>query len=194
MSQCDDLIALQSIACIVIFLISTSRLVLAHTYIGIACSATLRLGLHRQTAQSLSLGSETQDARLRILLTVLRLDGLVSVVLGLPAFIDHHSVDQSLIQKRATFMVGHLSQANAYHEANEIESSAKHTEILGILASAVKVLASQEPNSHGIVGSDYLVSPTATLQSEKVQAQLQGWFRDSTPFIQQHKSSTRNDL
>src|ERR1700742_3975947 len=78
-AQCADLIPMQTILCLITFLVTTSRLTSAYTYLGIACTSALRLGLHKEIGNDVSLPETQQEARLRIMLAVLQLDTFVSI-------------------------------------------------------------------------------------------------------------------
>ncbi|KAL2397858.1 hypothetical protein ABEF93_005699 [Exophiala dermatitidis] len=96
--QCSDLISLQTILCLVVFLLSTSSLTAAHTYLGMACSLAWRLGLHKDDHKLLYTQAQ-RSTRSRVLLGVLQLDMLVSLVLDIPPTMNHDSVDPGAMEK-----------------------------------------------------------------------------------------------
>jgi hypothetical protein len=95
----SNLTALQTVLCAVVFLISTCRMTTAHSFIGLACSLGLRLGLH---AKNTSLPLEEQLFRARACAAVLHVDALASLVLGLPTFIQAQEVDLSVLDHLAS--------------------------------------------------------------------------------------------
>ncbi|KAL2402319.1 hypothetical protein ABEF95_013332 [Exophiala dermatitidis] len=97
LGQCSDLISLQTILCLVVFLLSTSSLTAAHTYLGVACSLALRLGLHKDDHKLLYTQAQ-RSMRSRVLLGVLQLDMLVSLVLDIPPTMNHDSVDPGAME------------------------------------------------------------------------------------------------
>jgi hypothetical protein len=93
LSRCRDILGLQTIICLALFLISTSRLATAHTLIGIAVSASMRMGLHSQTSCN-GLTPLSREIKIRVFWTVVKLDIYSSIILGLPGLIDLSCVDQ----------------------------------------------------------------------------------------------------
>jgi hypothetical protein len=126
---------MQTILCLITFLVATSRLTSAYTYLGIACTSALRLGLHRQISNEISLSNTQQEARLRIMLAVLQLDTLVSIVLNMPARINPECLDAPVlaalqppsIKRQSTSTSDSIPEAQA-----KFAASAKHLHILSL--------------------------------------------------------------
>ncbi|KAI5863746.1 hypothetical protein GGS23DRAFT_604757 [Durotheca rogersii] len=87
----NDLVSLQAVLCAIVFLISTSRIVVAHSLIAAACSSVVRLGLHA-----------TGREKIRAYATVLRLDFFASIILNLPPFFQKDAVPLSRIARLAS--------------------------------------------------------------------------------------------
>ncbi|KAJ9620348.1 Gypsy retrotransposon integrase-like protein 1 [Knufia peltigerae] len=135
-SQCADLISLQALLCLTIFLVSTSRITAAHTYLGVASSAATRLGLHKKVEEGVPLSAAQRDTRTRVFLSLLQLDLYVSLVLDIPGFINLDHIDSEIMNKLQPSTTGKLLypfDITAESRA-QFSASAKHLELL-ILAS-----------------------------------------------------------
>jgi hypothetical protein len=82
--QCRDLLSLQVVLAAIAFLTCTSRIALAHSLIGLACSSALKLGLHSGSSVG---DSVVDEARAKALASVLDSDIYTSLLLGLPPFL-----------------------------------------------------------------------------------------------------------
>jgi hypothetical protein len=131
---------MQTILCLITFLVTTSRLTSAYTYLGIACTSALRLGLHKEIGKDISLPGTQQEARLRIMLAVLQLDTFVSIVLDMPTRINPGCVDPAVLAalqppstKKSATSTETLSEPQAKYAA-----SAKHMQLLALTASGLR--------------------------------------------------------
>ncbi|OAP61627.1 hypothetical protein AYL99_03830 [Fonsecaea erecta] len=93
LDRCRDISTLQTLLCFVLFLMSTARLATAHTFIGLAVAAAMRMGLHSQ-ASCEGLSDLEKDIRRRTFWTIVKLDIYSGTVLGLPGMIKLDYVDQ----------------------------------------------------------------------------------------------------
>lgn len=91
-ADCRDLVSLQAICFMILFLQSSSLISVSYSYIGIAQRAALRLGLHRNATTSFD--PIEQDLRKRIFWIIRTLDVNVSIILGLPITIGSDDIDQ----------------------------------------------------------------------------------------------------
>ncbi|KIW90596.1 uncharacterized protein Z519_08379 [Cladophialophora bantiana CBS 173.52] len=93
LDRCRDIPTLQTLLCLILFLISTARLATAHTFIGLAVAAAMRMGLHSQASCD-GLSDLEKDVRRRTFWTIVKLDIYSGTVLGLPGMIKLDYVDQ----------------------------------------------------------------------------------------------------
>ncbi|KIW14164.1 hypothetical protein PV08_06945 [Exophiala spinifera] len=138
-SQCADLISLQTLLCLTIFLISTSRITAAHAYLGVATSAATRLGLHKKVEEGVPLAAAQRDTRTRVFLSLLQLDLYVSLVLDIPGFINLDHIDSDIMNKLQPSTTGKLPypfDITAESRA-QFSASAKHLELLVLAATGV---------------------------------------------------------
>lgn len=93
LEHCRDIHTLQTLVCLILFLISTARLATAHTLIGLAVAAAMRMGLHSQASCDGLCELERYIQR-RTFWTIVMLDIYSGTVLGLPGMIKLDYVDQ----------------------------------------------------------------------------------------------------
>jgi hypothetical protein len=91
--EMNNLTALQTVLCAVVFLMSTCRVASAHPLIGMATSLALRLGLHTCAT---SLPQEERFMRAKVFTTVFHVDLFASIILGMPSFIQPRKVDMAI--------------------------------------------------------------------------------------------------
>ena len=87
-----DLVTIQAIVFMILFLQSSAKLPTCYAYIGIALRACCRLGLHRNLPIKFN-PIETEE-RKRIFWLVRKLDSYVGAVLGLPQMLSDEDIDQ----------------------------------------------------------------------------------------------------
>ena len=100
--EVTDVTSLQAVLCAIVFLLSTSRMASAHSLIGTACSAALRLGLHSHAGGPHSNTATERTSRIRLLATVMRLDLFTSLILDLPPFLHRDVVPLTHIARLAS--------------------------------------------------------------------------------------------
>ena len=174
MGQSNDLLSLQTVLCACLFLISTSRIVSAHAYIGVACSSAVRLGLHRDTVHKASGSPDQIRTRIRVFAAVLKLDVYSSLILGLPPFLQIQEMDSSVLSDLATNMMSSPTAdgaASIYSAA-----SLKHVELLQITFSSKDLIFSKLDN----VDNGLLIERKAL---EEAEGQLQAWMESIAPLL-----------
>ena len=132
-AQCADLISMQTILCLITFLVATSRLTSAYTYLGIACTSALRLGLHKEMSKETPLSETQQESRLRIMLAVLQLDTFVSIVLNMPARVNPDCLDAGVLAALQPPATKKPSNSDNSTEARaKFAAATKHLHILSL--------------------------------------------------------------
>ncbi|QYT02154.1 Zn(2)-C6 fungal-type domain-containing protein [Trichoderma simmonsii] len=92
MTDCRDLVTLQTICFMILFLQSSAKLSTCYSYIGIAQRAALRLGLHRLVSGNFN--ALERELRKRLFWAVRNMDIYVSTLLGLPLLVSGDDIDQ----------------------------------------------------------------------------------------------------
>lgn len=93
-TDCRDLISLQAVTFMIIFLQSTAKLSTCYAYVGIALRTCCRLGLHRNLATKFDVIE--QEERKRMFWLVRKLDCYCGAMLGLPQMLSDDDIDQEL--------------------------------------------------------------------------------------------------
>ena len=91
-TDCRDLISLQAILFMILFLQSTANLSTCYSYIGIALRSSLRMGLHRNLA--FNFNPIERETRRRIFWVIRNMDTYVSALLGFPHMLSSEDIDQ----------------------------------------------------------------------------------------------------
>lgn len=176
-TQCSDLRSLQTLLCFILFLISTARLASAHAYIGLACSTTLRLGLHFRSNYDTSLSKQQRELRRDVFWSVVKMDMYASAVLGLPAFIDLQEVDPAIDKTVADcFQRLPPTEEKSSVEDIKIKTSALHLELLRTITRATKVLYPRpsEQDEETVESGRISVS---IKDVEKIEAEMRSWWK-----------------
>ncbi|KAJ6118291.1 hypothetical protein N7471_013758 [Penicillium samsonianum] len=91
-TDCRDLLSLQAICFMVLFLQSSTKLSTCYSYVRIALRSALRLGLHRTVTADFK--PVERELRKRIFWVVRNMDVYVSTLLGLPQMLSDDDIDQ----------------------------------------------------------------------------------------------------
>src|SRR5437762_5199435 len=91
-TDCRDLVSLQAVLFMVLFLQSSANLSTCYSYIGVALRSSLRLGLHRSISNSFN--PIERETRKRVFWIVRKMDTYVGALLGLPKTLSDDDIDQ----------------------------------------------------------------------------------------------------
>jgi hypothetical protein len=97
----NSMMALQTLLCAVVWLISTGRVAQAHPLIGLSVSLALRLGLHTKHA---GLPAEETMLHAKVMVSIWQVDMHVSMLLDLPGFlqnVEHEALSLDEVQDKA---------------------------------------------------------------------------------------------
>lgn len=94
-ADCRDTTSLQAIVCVIIYLQSSGSMHLCYSYISIAISASLQMGLHRSPA-SAHLDPVQRETRSRLFWVIQTMETYVTTLLGLPTTLSDEDIDQDL--------------------------------------------------------------------------------------------------
>ncbi|KIX08338.1 uncharacterized protein Z518_02994 [Rhinocladiella mackenziei CBS 650.93] len=179
-AQCADLISLQTLLCLITFLVSTSRLTAAHSYIGIASSSAMRLGLHKHIEGDVPLSTAQRDTRTRVFLAVLQFDTYVSLVLDVPAFINLDFIEPPIMNDLRPISGGNgkslcPSTADAASETRaKFSASAKHLELLLLTATGFRTTFVREIQK-GKKGKEHDVTTVDIKKLADVEDEFRKW-------------------
>ncbi|KAK3692369.1 fungal-specific transcription factor domain-containing protein [Podospora appendiculata] len=92
-AECRDIISLQGLVYMILFLQSTSNISGCYAFLGIALRSSLRMGLHRNLTHAQITPIEDETRR-RLFHVIRQLDTYVSAILGFPVLLRDEDVDQ----------------------------------------------------------------------------------------------------
>ncbi|KAE8444750.1 hypothetical protein EG329_014310 [Mollisiaceae sp. DMI_Dod_QoI] len=94
-ANCRNMYSLQALVCIIIYLQSSALMHSCYSYISIAISVSLQMGLHRSEV-STRLDPIEQETRRRVFWVLQTMETYVTTLLGLPTVLEDEDIDQEL--------------------------------------------------------------------------------------------------
>lgn len=91
-TECRDIISLQAILFMILFLQATSNLSTCYSYIGVALRCAVRMGMHRNVSGNFNLIE--REVRRRVFWVIRKMDTYVSALLGFPRMLSEDDIDQ----------------------------------------------------------------------------------------------------
>ncbi|RVD82985.1 uncharacterized protein DFL_007390 [Arthrobotrys flagrans] len=135
-TDCRDVTSLQGVLLMIIFLQSSAKLATCYSYIGIAVSASFRLGLHRKIPFPDPIEAEI---RKRIFCTIQKMDISISALIGLPRMVHDEDIDQEYPTEVDD---QHITKdgitPGALGEPNSTSAANAHTRLIQILGKVIK--------------------------------------------------------
>ncbi|KAF1985238.1 hypothetical protein K402DRAFT_422203 [Aulographum hederae CBS 113979] len=93
-TDCRDLVGLQAVLFMILFLQSSAKLSTCYSYIGVATRVALRMGLHRSF--STNFDPIENETRKRLFWVIRKMDIYVGALLGLPHTVSDDDIDQEM--------------------------------------------------------------------------------------------------
>ena len=138
-TDCRDLISLQTVIFMIIFLQSTAKLSTCYAHIGIALRTCCRLGLHR--AVNADFDVIEQEERKRIFWLVRKFDAYVGAMLGLPQMLCEDDIDQELpVEVDDDFVHKDGIKPMPPHVIPLLRATNAHTRLTDILRKVVRYI------------------------------------------------------
>jgi hypothetical protein len=134
------MMALQTLLCAVVWLISTGRVVQAHPLIGLSASLALRLGLHTRHT---GLPMEETMLHAKVMVSILQADMFVSMLLELPGFlqnVEYESVSLDEVQAKAAQDKDKRVTASLQHYSLLKLCRTKQTDVEALLADQIALM------------------------------------------------------
>jgi Fungal specific transcription factor domain len=173
-TDCRDLITIQGIFFMILFLQSSAKLATCYAYIGIALRACCRLGLHRNLPNKFN--PIELEERKRIFWLVRKMDGYVGAMLGLPQMLSEDDIDQELpAEVHDDYITADGIQAMPAGTFPLMKATNAHTKLTMILRKVVRYI--------------YPIKGSATMQSDdrytishgrirELEQELQDWMEE----------------
>ncbi|KAF2802947.1 uncharacterized protein BDZ99DRAFT_454211 [Mytilinidion resinicola] len=172
-ADCRDLVSLQAVVYMILFLQSSAKLSTCYAYIGVALRSALRMGLHRAFNDNFS--PIEAESRKRLFWVIRKMDTYVGAILGLPHTLNDVDIDQEYPTELDDDYItesGLLPMPEG--QISVIAGSNQHTRIVQILAKIVlHIYPIQGTHTTGAGNSvTYTVSYSKIREIEK---DLQNW-------------------
>ncbi|KAJ5577584.1 uncharacterized protein N7459_006548 [Penicillium hispanicum] len=179
-TDCRDLVSLQAICFMVLFLQSSAKLSTCYSYVGIALRSALRLGLHRTVAADFN--PIERELRKRIFWVVRKMDVYVSTLLGLPQMLSDDDIDQEYpLEIDGEFITAEGITQMPSDQTPLMAGANAHTRISNIILKVVKYIYPVK-NARYRSKSDqrYMVSHS---KIREIERDLQTWMEELPPAL-----------
>lgn len=176
-------VSLQAIISLILFLVSTARMASAHAFLGAACAAAMRQGLHFRSTHEADLPDEERRVRRRVFWAIMNLDMYITSILGLPPFMDLSAVDPAIdLTIEAALREGNTNAGVPSPAGVALMASAKHIELLRVVFKAQRTLFPKpvDPPDAALRNGKIQVS---VRKLEKVEAQFRKWAMSLTEIL-----------
>lgn len=159
-TDCRDIISLQAILFMILFLQSSANLSTCYSYIGIALRSALRMGLHRNLPGNFSLIE--RETRKRVFYIIRKMDTYVSALLGFPQMLSSDDIDQELpLEVDDEYITKDAILEMPPGKISLYAASNAHTRLMVILAKVIKYIypiKGLEQSVHGTTTASYVIS------------------------------------
>ncbi|KAK6510341.1 hypothetical protein TWF506_009457 [Arthrobotrys conoides] len=185
-TDCRDVTSLQGVLLMIIFLQSSAKLATCYSYIGIAVSASFRLGLHRKIPFPDPVEAEV---RKRIFCTIQKMDISISALIGLPRMVHDEDIDQEYPTEVDD---QHITKdgitAGALGEPNSTSAANAHTRLVQILGKVIKKIypiKGLQPSTYG-KRAGYMISYAVV---RGIEQDLAKWQEELPPYLRRGDDS-----
>ena len=170
-TDCRDLITIQTIFFMIIFLQSSAKLSTCYAYIGIALRACCRLGLHRNLPNKFD--PIELEERKRVFWLVRKIDTYVGAMLGLPQMLSEEDIDQEFpAEIHDDYITADGIQAPPLGTFPLIKATNAHTRLTNILRKVVRFIYPIKGSAALLAGDKYTISHGRIRELER---DLQHW-------------------
>ncbi|PUU80439.1 fungal-specific transcription factor domain-domain-containing protein, partial [Tuber borchii] len=173
-TDCWDIPSIQCVIMMVLFLQSSARMSTCYSYLGIALSASVRMGLHRSLPEA-RFDPIERETRKRIFWTVRKMDTYVGALLGLPKGIADEDIDQEMpAEVDDEFITKDAILPQPDGVMPMILAANAHCNLLKIMAKMVKYIYPLKGVEASVTGkrSNYSVSSS---KLGEIECDLQAW-------------------
>ncbi|KAK5088720.1 Gypsy retrotransposon integrase-like protein 1 [Lithohypha guttulata] len=185
-TDCRDILSLQAVMFMILFLQGTAKLATCYSYIGVALRGCCRLGMHRKIVGKFNVIE--QEERKRLFWQVRKMDIYVGAMLGLPQMLSTDDIDQDLPSEVYDEHITEDSIRPVPHEAFSLmRATNAHTKLLGILRKVVRYVypvksQSDQSTTEGMISHSLI---------RELERDLQDWM-DELPM--QLRPSENSDI
>lgn len=173
-TDCRDIISIQAVMFMILFLQGTAKLATCYSYIGVALRTCCRLGMHRRIAGKFN--AIEQEERKRIFWLVRKMDIYVGAMLGLPQMLSDEDIDQDLPAEVVDECITEAGIEPITKEAFPLmKATNAHTKLLAIMRKVVRYVYPSKPGD-GVNPEDYTMISHSLIR--ELEQDLQSWMDD----------------
>ena len=170
-TDCRDLMSIQAVMFMILFLQGTAKLATCYAYIGVALRACCRLGMHRKITGKFNIIE--QEERKRLFWQVRGLDIYVGAMLGLPMMLSDDDIDQVQPSEVPDDYITEIGILPVSQETFPLyKATNAHTNLLHILQKVVRYVYPVKNTSDTTTSGEYTVSHSLIRELER---DLQSW-------------------
>ena len=176
-TDCRDLTSLQAIVFMIMFLQSSAKLATCYSYIGVALTSAIRLGLHRSVSRNFD--PIEQETRRRVFWIIRKMDIYVAALLGLPKLLSDDDIDQAdplEVDDECITKDGILPQPAG--RVPLISATNAHTRLVKILCKVVKYIYPIKSSEHGANKTSKQTYGVSHAKIRDLERELQQWMEN----------------
>jgi hypothetical protein len=191
-TECRDIISLQAILFMILFLQASSNLSTCYSYIGVALRSAVRMGMHRNLVGNFNLIE--RETRRRVFWVIRKMDTYVAALLGFPKMLSDEDIDQVLPMEvddeyitKDVILPMPAGKLSVYVACNA------HTRLMGILAKVITYI-------YPIKGIEQSVQPTSSstyvvshAKIREIEGDLKDWL-DKLPMALRPTEDESEDI
>ncbi|KAK6529188.1 hypothetical protein TWF281_008372 [Arthrobotrys megalospora] len=185
-TDCRDVTSLQGVLLMIIFLQSSAKLATCYSYIGIAVSASFRLGLHRKIPFPDPIEAEV---RKRIFCTIQKMDISISALIGLPRMVHDEDIDQEYpVEVDDQHITKDGITPGLLGDPNSTSAANAHTRLVQILGKVIKKIypiKGLQPSTYG-KRTGYMISYAVV---RGIEQDLAKWQEELPPYLRRGDDS-----
>jgi Fungal specific transcription factor domain len=170
-TDCRDLITIQAMIFMILFLQSSAKLATCYAYIGVALRACCRLGLHRNIPNKFN--AIELEERKRCFWLIRKFDTYVGAMLGLPQMLSEDDIDQELpAEVHDDYITAEGVQIMPNSVFSLITATNAHTRLTTVLRKVVKFIYPIKSSALPSPSDKYTISHGRIRELER---DLQSW-------------------
>lgn len=146
MAECRDLFSLQALICSTIYLQGSGQLQMCYTYLSLATTAAIRMGMH-QADSLLEFNVIERETRRRVFWTLRVMDSYITTVLDLPRTLRDEDTDQAYPKDVDDIYVT-LHGVKRTNEPCLMATINAHTRLTRILAKVKQIAEGSKEHEH----------------------------------------------
>lgn len=175
--------SLQAVISLILYLVSTARMASAHAFLGAACAAAMRQGLHFRSTHEIEFPDKERKVRRRVFWAVMNLDMYVTSILGLPPFMDITATDPAIdLTIEVALNEGRNKKELPSPDGVALMASAKHIELMRVVFKAQKALYPKPLDPPDSATRDGKIS-VSVRKLQAVESQFREWAESLTEIL-----------